>query len=74
MVLATVVPNIRKAMKLKNAAHRTAWEGFNTLVETTVATELAASCMPLVKSKDKASRMMAAIKNMLEFNLGYYSI
>src|SRR5687767_13717534 len=44
MVLATPWSlNIKKATKLNNAAQRTAWNGVNTLVETTVAMELAAS-------------------------------
>jgi hypothetical protein len=33
-----------------------------TWVETMVAMELAASCMPLVKSKAKATKMMKATK------------
>jgi hypothetical protein len=54
---ATVVPNIKNAMKLKNAAQTTACLGDKTLVETTVEMELAASCMPLVKSKTRAKAM-----------------
>ena len=46
-VLATWVLKTRKAMKLKNAAHTTASRGLSTLVETTVAIELAASWKPL---------------------------
>ncbi|MND07545.1 hypothetical protein D3C83_295850 [compost metagenome] len=42
-VLATAVPNTKAATKLKKAAHTTAWPGFSTRVETTVAIELAAS-------------------------------
>jgi hypothetical protein len=42
-VLATWVRKTAKAMKLKNAAHTTANRGLSTLVETTVAIELAAS-------------------------------
>jgi hypothetical protein len=34
---------IKKARKLKNAAHSTAWNGVNTFVETMVAIEFAAS-------------------------------
>src|SRR4029079_11597609 len=44
IVCATCKPKKRKAMKLKNAAHNTAARGGRTLVETTVAIELAASC------------------------------
>jgi hypothetical protein len=35
--------DIKKAAKLNTAAHSTAWKGVNTLVETIVAIELAAS-------------------------------
>lgn len=38
-------------MKLKKAANKTALKGDNTLVETTVAIELAESWKPLMKSK-----------------------
>jgi hypothetical protein len=34
---------IKKAAKLKNAAHNTAWKGVSTFVETIVAIEFAAS-------------------------------
>ena len=43
MVLATAVWKIKNAIKLKNAAHATAILGDKTRVDTTVATELAAS-------------------------------
>src|SRR5437868_8214349 len=55
MVSATCVPNTRKAMKLKNAAHSTAYCGRSTRVETMVAIELAASCSPLRKSNSSAT-------------------
>ncbi len=42
-VCATPVPKKNAAAKLKNAAHKTAWPGVRTRVETTVAIELAAS-------------------------------
>jgi hypothetical protein len=42
-------------MKLKNAAHTTAYCGFSTRVETTVAIELAASCSPFRKSNTSAT-------------------
>jgi hypothetical protein len=45
-VWATWRPKNKKAMKLKKAAHITAYCGRNTRVETTVAIELAASCRP----------------------------
>jgi hypothetical protein len=48
MVVATVVPNMRKAAKLKKAAQITATRGDKTLVETMVEIEFAASCIPLV--------------------------
>ena len=57
-VLATAVPKIKKAMKLKKAAQITANLGVRTLVDTIVEMELAASCIPFVKSKAKATRMI----------------
>jgi hypothetical protein len=42
-VWATAVPKPNAARKLKNAAQMTAFPGDSTLVETTVAIELAAS-------------------------------
>ncbi len=42
-VVATAVPNVNAATKLKNAAQTTALPGDSTRVETTVAMELAAS-------------------------------
>ena len=47
MVLATAVPKPNAATKLKNAAHRTAFPGVSTRVDTTVAIEFAASWKPL---------------------------
>src|SRR5829696_2667355 len=58
-VLATPVWNTKKAAKLKKAAQMTAIFGVSTLVETTVAIELAASWKPLVKSNTKASATIA---------------
>ena len=55
MVLATCSPKNRKAMKLKNAAHSTAYCGRSTRVDTIVAIELAASCNPLRKSNSSAT-------------------
>src|SRR5712672_2545320 len=55
IVLATWSPNTRKATKLKNAAHSTAYCGRSTRVETMVAIELAASCNPLRKSNSSAT-------------------
>ena len=55
MVCATLSPNTRKATKLKNAAHSTAYCGRSTRVETIVAIELAASCNPLRKSNSSAT-------------------
>ena len=44
MVLATAWSlKMKKATKLKKAAHTTAWNGVNTFVETIVAIEFAAS-------------------------------
>src|SRR4030042_2012758 len=65
IVVATPVPTMRKAMKLKKAAQTTACRGVTTRVETMGEMELAASCMPLVKSKTRAIRMIGMIKNRL---------
>jgi len=62
MVWATAVPATKKATKLKNAAQRTASLGDRTRVETMVEMALAASCMPLVKSKARARKMTNMIK------------
>jgi hypothetical protein len=57
MDLAMVLPTlnspytyleIKNAAKLNTAAHSTAWKGVNTLVDTIVAIELAASWNPLI--------------------------
>src|SRR5512133_349998 len=56
MVLATAVPNVKAATKLKKAAQTTALPGVSTRVDTTVAMEFAASWKPLMKSKDRATR------------------
>src|SRR5919205_141391 len=61
-VLATAVPKVNAATKLKNAAQTTALPGDSTRVETTVAIELAASWKPLLKSKISAIRMMTRTK------------
>ena len=47
-VLATAVPKVNAATKLKNAAQMTALPGDSTRVDTTVAIELAASWKPLM--------------------------
>ena len=47
-VLATAVPNVNAATKLKNAAQMTALPGDSTRVDTTVAIEFAASWKPLM--------------------------
>ena len=39
---------MKKATKLNNAAHNTAWNGESTLVDTMVAMEFAASWKPLI--------------------------
>src|SRR5829696_6629458 len=62
-VLATWVWKTRKAMKLKKAAQMTASCGVRTLVETTVAIELAASWKPLVKSNTSASATIATTES-----------
>ncbi len=48
------------ATKLKNAAQSTAWYGFSTRVETTVAIEFAASWKPFMKSNASASATSSA--------------
>jgi hypothetical protein len=58
IVLATAVPNAKAAAKLKKAAQKTARKGLRTRVDTTVAIELAESCIPLMKSKTRAMAMM----------------
>lgn len=55
IVFATSVQTIKKAEKLKNAAHITASFGVNTRVDTTVAIELALSCIQFVKSNTNAT-------------------
>jgi hypothetical protein len=47
----------KAAAKLKNAAHRTAFRGVKTLVETIVAMEFAASFIPFRKSNSNANPM-----------------
>src|SRR5712692_7288659 len=58
IVLATAVPNVNAATKLKKAAQKKAIKGVRTRVDTTVAIELAESCIPLMKSKTRATAMM----------------
>src|SRR3972149_964846 len=58
-VLATCVWKIRKAMKLKKAAQRTAQRGASTRVQTIVAIELAASWNPFTKSNASARATIA---------------
>src|ERR1035437_51631 len=62
-VWATPVPNTKAATKLKNAAHSTAWPGDSTRVDTTVATELAASWNPLMKSNIRAMATIAIVSS-----------
>src|ERR1035437_7878773 len=52
-VLASAVPNVKAATKLKNAAQMTAFPGDSTGVDTTVAIELAASWNPLMRSEER---------------------
>src|SRR5690242_9637528 len=54
MVLATAVPTVKSAAKLKVAAQSTAVNGFRTRVPTMVAMEFAESWKPLMKSKMNA--------------------
>ncbi len=55
MVSATFVLKMNMATKLKKAAHATAYLGERTLVDTTVAMELAESWNPLMTSKRRAT-------------------
>jgi len=57
-VFATCTPNPNAATKLKNAAQATATFGLSVPVDTTVATELAASWKPFRKSKTSATTMI----------------
>src|SRR6476620_1380607 len=50
---------VNSAAKLKNAAHSTAAKGLRTRVPTIVAMEFAESWKPLLKSKMKATAMIA---------------
>ncbi len=56
---ATCSPNTTKAMKLKKTAAPTAVGGRITRVDTTVAIELAESCMPLRRSNSSATATRA---------------
>src|SRR6266516_1821749 len=57
IVDASFTPNPNAATKLKKAADRPAIRGDRTRVDTTVATELAASWKPFKKSKNSATRI-----------------
>src|SRR4051812_5937928 len=65
IVAAILVPKIRNAAKLKNAAHATARRGESTRVETTVAMEFAASWNPLKKSKPSATATMRTTSRVI---------
>ena len=54
-VLATAVPTTKNALKLNTAENHGAQRAGKARVATTVATELAASWKPLVKSKTSAN-------------------
>ena len=58
-VLATAVPTMNTAAKLKNAENQTAYLAGMARVATTVETELAASWKPLVKSNRRARATIA---------------
>lgn len=62
IVFATLGSKTKSAMKLNIAAIPTAFMGDNTLVETTVAIELAESCIPLKKSNANATSMISIIR------------
>lgn len=65
IVFATSVQTMKTAIKLKLAAQRTAYFGERTLVDTTVAIELALSCIPFVKSKAKAIAIIRHTKGYI---------
>src|SRR5690606_14302408 len=56
-VVATLSWKMKRATQLKVAASSTAWCGFSTRVDTTVAIEFAASWKPFMKSKARATMM-----------------
>ena len=64
-VLATAVPTTKNALKLNAAENQGAQRAGRARVATTVATELAASWKPLVKSKTSANTItpMTPISN-----------
>ena len=62
-----VQPKRKAAAKLKKAAQSTAWRGESTRVEMMVATELAASFMPLMKSNSRARKTMMMISISMAF-------
>src|SRR5258706_16249209 len=64
-VAATVSWNTRMATTLKKAAQATAYCGFSTPVDTTVAIELAASWKPVMKSNKSARTSRKTIIPML---------
>ena len=66
MVLATGVPKINIAIKLKDAAQTTAHLGDRMRVETIVAIELAASFIPFTKSKMSAANMVMKTNIIME--------
>ena len=70
MVLATAVPKVKAATKLKKAAQTTPCSGVSTRVETTVAIELAASWKPLTKSKASATAMIRMTEIRVESGIG----
>ena len=62
IVFATAVPMIKIARKLKKVAQSTAYLGDSTRVDTNVAIEFALSCIPLVKSKTRATNTIKVTK------------
>src|SRR4051812_42022790 len=65
-VFATAVPTTKNAMKLKKAENHGAQRAGIALVATTVATELAASWKPLVKSNKSAKAITATIASSIQ--------
>jgi hypothetical protein len=65
MVVATAVPNKKRAIKLKKAAITMAFLGAKTLVDITVAMEFAASFMPFPKSYIMARSIITIINSSI---------
>src|SRR6187455_1515444 len=72
-VFATAVPTMKNALKLKNAENHGAQRAGIARVATTVATELAASWKPLVKSNNSAKAMTPTMATSNQFMGTFWS-